>query len=67
MIAVIAVCTRGVAEGVGGEGAYMNVPPQRIWFLGHFGLESGIVFELRIRNAFEEFFVYTLIQVIMMA
>ena len=23
----------------------MNVPPQRIWFLGHFGLESGIVFE----------------------
>ena len=23
----------------------MNVPPQRIWFLGHFGLELGIVFE----------------------
>ena len=28
-----------------GRGAYMYVPPQRVWFWGHSGLESGMVFE----------------------
>ena len=35
----------GCGRGGGGGGANMNLPPQRKWFLGHFGLESGIVFE----------------------
>ena len=34
-----AVCTRGA------RGSYRYVPPQRVRFLGHFGLESGMVFE----------------------
>ena len=31
--------------GGGGGGAHMYVPPQRVWFWGHSGLESGMVFE----------------------
>ena len=42
---MIAVRTRGVAGRRGGGGAYRYVPPQKVWFCGQFGLESGIVFE----------------------
>ena len=31
--------------GRGGGRAHMYVPPQRVWFWGHSGLESGMVFE----------------------
>ena len=42
-------CASGVVGGAGGGGGgkpYRYVLPQRVWFLRHFGLKTGIDFAL---------------------